>query len=51
MGDIMALYGLTETPRKLTIIPGTAEYGTSLLSRDSLNISINEWFLQNLPLK
>jgi hypothetical protein len=45
-----ALYDLTEEPRKLNIIPGTSDHGTNLLSRDSLNISIEEWFLQTLPM-
>ena len=44
------LYELTEEPRKLNIIPGTADHGTNLLSRDSLNTSIKEWFLQTLPM-
>ena len=44
-----ALYDLTEEPRKLNIIPGTDDHGTNLLSRDSLNTSIEEWFLQYLP--
>jgi len=46
-----ALYSLTEGPRKLNIIPGTPDHGTSLLSRDSLNTSIEEWFLQTLPMQ
>lgn len=44
------LYDLTEEPRKLNIIPGTSDHGSNLLSRDSLNASIEEWFLQYLPL-
>ena len=44
-----ALYDITEEPRKLNIIPGTGDHGTNLLSRDSLNISIEKWFLQYLP--
>ncbi len=46
-----ALYDITEEPRKLNIIPGTSDHGTNLLSRDSLNISIEDWFLQTLPIK
>jgi alpha/beta superfamily hydrolase len=46
-----ALYDLTEEPRKLNIIPGTSDHGTNLLSRDSLNISIEDWFLATLPLQ
>jgi hypothetical protein len=46
-----ALYDLTEEPRKLNIIPGTSDHGTSLLSRDSLNTSIEDWFLQTLPMQ
>ncbi len=45
-----ALFELTEEPRKLNIIPGTDDHGSNLLSRDSLNISIKEWFLQTLPI-
>ena len=45
-----SLYELTEEPRKLDIIPGTSDHGSNLLSRDSLNASIEEWFLQYLPL-
>jgi len=45
-----ALYSLTEEPRKLNIIPGTSDHGSNLLSRDSLNTSIEEWFLQTLPI-
>lgn len=43
------LYELTEEPRKLHNIPGTADHGTELLSRDSLNTSIKTWFLETLP--
>jgi hypothetical protein len=35
---------------ELDIIPGTSDHGINLLSRDSLNISIIEWFLQTLPM-
>ncbi|RLD94208.1 MAG: hypothetical protein DRJ29_06555 [Bacteroidetes bacterium] len=45
-----ALYDLTEEPRKLNIIPGTSDHGSNLLSKDSLNASIEEWFLQTLPM-
>jgi len=45
------LYNMTEEPRKLNIIPDTDDHGSNLLSRDSLNISIKEWFLQTLPMK
>ena len=44
------LYKLTEEPRKLNIIPSTSDHGTNLLSRDSLNTSIKEWFRALLPL-
>jgi len=46
-----ALYNLTEEPRKLSIIPETDDHGSNLLRRDSLNISIKEWFLQTLPME
>jgi hypothetical protein len=45
------LYELTEEPRKLNNIPGTADHGTELLSRDSLNTSIETWFLEKLPME
>lgn len=45
------LYEITEEPRKLNNIPGTADHGTELLSRDSLNSSIESWFLEMLPLE
>ena len=45
------LYELTEEPRKLNNILGTADQGTELLSRDSLNTSIEAWFLDTLPLE
>jgi len=48
--EATALYNISEEPRKLNIIPGTGDHGTSLLSRDSLNTSIQEWFLEMLPL-
>lgn len=48
--ETTTLFDLTEEPRRLDIIPGTSDHGTNLLSRDSLNASIEEWFLQYLPL-
>jgi hypothetical protein len=45
------LYEITEEPRKLNNIPGTADHGTDLLSRDSLITSIKSWFLETLPLE
>lgn len=45
-----ALYDMTEEPRKLNIIPGTGDHGSSLLSRDSLNTSIRTWFIEQLPI-
>lgn len=44
------LFDLTEEPRKIDIIPGTADHGTNLLARDSLNTSIQDWFREMLPL-
>jgi pimeloyl-ACP methyl ester carboxylesterase len=49
--EAMSLYELTDEPRKLDLIPGTADHGTSLLSRDSLNASIESWFLSQLRLQ
>ena len=48
--ETQALYNQTEEPRKIDIIPGTADHGTSLLSRDSLNASVLTWFHETLPL-
>ena len=48
--EAQALYNQTEEPRKIHIIPGTADHGTSLLSRDSLNASVLTWFHETLPL-
>ena len=45
------LYNITEGPRKLNIIPGTSAHGTNLLTEDSLNISIESWILERLPLQ
>ncbi|TFH27455.1 MAG: hypothetical protein E4H10_03825 [Bacteroidia bacterium] len=45
------LYNLTEEPRKLDIISGTSDHGTSLISRDSLNASIENWILERLSLQ
>ena len=47
--EALTLYNLTEDPRKLDMIPGTADHGTGLLKRDSLNTSVEDWFLQYLP--
>ncbi len=49
--EAMTLYELTDEPRKLDLIPGTADHGTSLLTRDSLNASIESWFLSQLPVQ
>jgi len=46
-----ALYDLTETPKKLDIIPATSDHGSNLLSRDSLNTSILDWILERNPLE
>lgn len=48
--EATALYTMTEEPRKLNIIPGTGDHGSNLLSRDSLNTSVQEWFLEMLPI-
>ncbi len=48
--EATALYNISEEPRKLNIIPGTGDHGSNLLWRDSLNISVEEWFLEMLPL-
>lgn len=45
------LYEITQEPKKLNNILGTADHGTDLLSRDSLNTSIESWFLEMLPLQ
>jgi dienelactone hydrolase len=45
------LFELTEEPKKLDIIPGTADHGSNLLSRDSLRTSVQEWFKEMLPLQ
>ena len=45
------LYDLTAEPKKLDIILGTSDHGTNLLARDSLNTSIENWFLEQLPLQ
>lgn len=47
--ETQLLYDLTEEPRRLDIIEGTADHGTSLLSREELNTSIKEWILDKLP--
>lgn len=49
--EAAVLYDLTEEPRKLDIILGTADHGSNLLIRDSLNTSIKVWFLEQLPLQ
>jgi hypothetical protein len=49
--DAEVLYNSTEAPKKLTIVSSTSDHGTSLLSRDELNISIQEWIMETLPLK
>lgn len=48
--ETVALFNMTEEPRKLNIIPDTDDHGSNLLSRDSLNISIKDWFLDQLPI-
>jgi len=48
--ETQSLYDISEDPRKLDIIPGTADHGSSLLSRDSLNNSIRDWILERVPL-
>ena len=47
--ETQALYDLTDDPRKMDIIPGTAEHGSELLSRDSLNATIRDWILERVP--
>ena len=47
--ETQALYDLTDDPRKMDIIPGTAEHGSELLSRDSLNATIRDWILEKVP--
>lgn len=49
--ESLTLYNLTEEPRKLDMIPGTAEHGTGLLTYDSLNTSVEDWFLQYLAIE
>jgi len=49
--DAEMLYKSTEEPRKITLVPGTSDHGTSLLSRDSLNWNIKDWILQTMPLQ
>lgn len=49
--ETQTLYDMTEEPRKLDIIEGTADHGTSLLSRAALNTSIKEWIMERLPVK
>ena len=46
-----ALYEQTEDPKKLDLILGTADHGSNLLSRDSLNVSIVDWMLEKNPLQ
>jgi len=48
--DAQNLYDMTEDPRKLDIIPGTADHGSNLLSRDSLTTSVLDWILERNPL-
>ena len=48
--DAEVLYNSTEAPKKITIVAGTADHGTALLSRNELNISIQEWIMETLPL-
>ncbi len=48
--DAQVLYETCEAPKKLTIVEGTSDHGTSLLIRDELNESIKEWILETLPL-
>lgn len=47
-GDASLLFNATRAPRKLIIIPGTSDHGSSLLTRDSLNIAIQEWVRETL---
>jgi dienelactone hydrolase len=49
--EAYALFDLTEEPRKIDLIPGTADHGSSLLERDSLVSSVEAWFLETLPLE
>ena len=48
--DAEILFNSTDLPKKLTIVAGTADHGTTLLSRDELNVSIQEWIMETLPL-
>jgi hypothetical protein len=47
--ETQSLYEITSEPRKLNLIPGTSDHGSNLLTRDSLNASIKNWFLEQLP--
>jgi dienelactone hydrolase len=49
--ETQRLYELTEEPKKMDIIEGTADHGSDLLSRDSLNTSITDWILERVPVK
>jgi len=49
--EAYTLFDLTAEPRKIDIIPGTSDHGSSLLTRDSLVNSVETWFLETLPLQ
>ena len=49
--EAYTLFDLTEEPRKIDLILGTADHGSSLLERDSLVSSVEAWFLETLPLE
>ncbi len=48
--DARMLYNSSEAPKKLTIVEGTSDHGTELLSKDDLIESIKEWILEMLPI-
>ncbi len=49
--DAQALYNSTQDPKKLTVVEGTSDHGTALLSREELNVSIKKWIIKTLPVK
>lgn len=49
--DAENLFKMTESPKKLSILPGISAHGTSLLSYGNLESEVLDWFLETLPIQ
>ncbi len=48
-GEAQKLYNVTEEPRKLWILPGSALHGSTLMTHSGVNDSIVAWMKEQMP--